>query len=315
MAVNNKKVLITGGMGNLGSWLTEYFCNKGYDVSVLSRKKRDLTIPQHYRLILCDITDMNDLSGKIGAADYDIILHAASANDAFESQYYHTALMVNTLGTRNLLELLKDDFTGHFIYFSTFQVYGKYKGTIDETSSLTPKNDYGNTHLFAEYYLEQFRQTHHFPFSVIRLTNSYGCPKDFHSSKWYLVLNDLTRTAFQKEEIVLKSNGKASRDFIWMGDVCEIIEKLGKLEPTCDTFNISGEKTFAIRDIAGFVKNAYHRKFGKALPIKINENDDSVPAEMQVKSRKIRELLGYEKYEERFEEESLKILDFLQEQT
>src|SRR5690606_3095721 len=132
--------------------------------------------------------------------------------------YFHDALLVNALGTRNLLEALPAERVGHFVYISTFQVYGRYVGAIDESTPTEPVNDYGTTHLFAEQYVAQFGRAQKLHWSTLRLTNSYGCPKDPDMSKWFLVLNDLARMAVEQGELVLKSNGEVPRDFIWMGD-------------------------------------------------------------------------------------------------
>ena len=315
MGINKQSVLITGGLGNLGSWLTLHYSKRKYKVTVLTKSVRKLDFDEDFNILIADIESITDIREKVDPTNYDIIIHTASVNDGFVPDYYHNSLMVNTLGTRNFLEVLKGKFKGHFIYFSTFQVYGKYDGVITENTCLRPKNDYGNTHLFSEFYLLQFGQTVNFPYSIIRLTNSYGCPKDINSSKWYLILNDLSKMAYKKQQIVLKSNGKAVRDFIWMQEVCEITERLSLIEPTKDIFNLSGQKTFSMLEIALFVKNAYFRVYGKEINISVNNQDDTQPAGLSVKSEKIRSLLSYRFYEEKFEEEAIKIFKFLEAQS
>jgi UDP-glucose 4-epimerase len=305
-------ILITGGLGNLGSWLTDHFVNKGYQVSVLAKNKRPILSGLNFDYIPCDISDLEDCKEKLSNKSFDYIVHLASVNDGFVEGYFTQSLLINTLGTRNLLEVWKDSPIKHFIYFSTFQVYGKYQGHIDENTPFTPKNDYGNTHLFSEYYLSQFGNTHKFPYTTLRLTNSYGCPKDMNSSKWYLVLNDLSRTAIEKKEIILKSNGLAPRDFIWMGDVCHIVESLLSIPPTRDIFNISGENTFNMMQVAGYVQQAYQEEYGITIPIKSNMEDKTTyPEGLMVSSAKLKHLIPYES-KPYFKEEAKKIFKFLE---
>ena len=305
-------ILITGGLGNLGSWLTDHFVNKGFQVTVLAKNKRPILSSLQFDYISCDISDLEDCKEKLTEKSFDYIVHVASVNDGFVPGYFTKSLLINTLGTRNLLEVWKDQPIKHFIYFSTFQVYGKYQGHIDENTPLTPKNDYGNTHLFSEYYLSQFGATNKFPFTTLRLTNSYGCPKDHESSKWYLVLNDLSRSAFEKKEIILKSNGLAPRDFIWMGDVCQIVEKLLALPPTKDIFNISGENTLNMLQVAQFVQQAYKETYGIEIPIKVNEEDKtSFPDGLSVSAQKLKQLVPYTAAPH-FVEEAKKIFNFLE---
>lgn len=305
-------ILITGGLGNLGSWLTEHFANTGHNVWVLAKNFRQIHTTAKYHLIHCDISDYNEVKQKLAETNFDVVVHAGSVNDGFVENYFKLAVEVNTLGTRNLLEFFKDKKLKNFIYFSTFQVYGKYSGTINENTTATPVNDYGSTHLFAEYYVKQFFYTHKLNHTIVRLTNSYGCPKDYNSSKWYLVLNDLSKTAFEKKEIMLKSNGKAPRDFIWMGDVCRLIENLAEAEATNDIYNISGEKTYQMIEIAKFVQQAYKEKYGREIPVKVNEGDTSVyPDDLVVSAAKLKEKFAYTA-EPHFVDEAKKIFSFLE---
>ena len=255
-----KKILITGGLGNLGSWLTDYFCQETtYDVYVLASRQRPILTDLPFTFIACDIADRKAVADRLSEHTFDYVVHTASVNDYFKDNFAEDALRVNALGTRNLLDHFKDQPQPltNFIYFSTFQVYGQRSGLITEQTPTEPKNDYGTTHLFAEYYVKQFHANHALPYTIFRLTNSYGCPKDIDSSKWYLVLNDLAHTAATEGKITLLSNGQASRDFIWMGHVCAIVHQVLELpQPLNDIFNISGERTYKMIDVAERVQAA-----------------------------------------------------------
>jgi UDP-glucose 4-epimerase len=304
-------VLITGGLGNLGSWFTEFFVENGYKVWVLTKNDRKIETKVKYHLINADITVKEEINKKLSDFTFDYVIHAGSVNDGFVANYAELALQVNTLGTRNLLEYFKDKSLKHFIYLSTFQVYGAYEGNITETTPTVPVNDYGATHLFAEFYVKQFYLTHKIPFTIIRLTNSYGCPKDLHSSKWYLVLNSLAKAALEKKEIILTSNGQSSRDFIWMGDVCKVFGLIVANQPSNTTFNLSGGKIFKMIDVAKEVQTAYAEKFGEVLPIKINEEDKTVhPQNLFVDCSKLKTYFPFQT-ENHFKTEAIKIFEFL----
>ena len=166
-------------MGNLGSWLTEHFVRNGWHVTILSRNKRQLEDVEGYQIIYCDISDEADCKLKLADLVVDYVVHCASVNDGFVQGYAKLALEVNAWGTRNLLESLKGKSIKHFVYFSTFQVYGKYSGFISEETLLETRNDYGLSHLFAEGYVKEYHYNNRLPYSILRLTNSYGCPKDY----------------------------------------------------------------------------------------------------------------------------------------
>jgi len=310
MEVGNQKILITGGLGNLGSWLTEYYSRLGYNVTVLTKNIRKLEINVPYSTVQCNIKSLEECQAAI-VKKYDVIIHTASMNDNFVEGYAKDALAVNAWGTRNILEAIKDNPPDHFIYLSTFHIYGKYSGKINEDTALLPKNDYGLTHLFAEYYLKQYHLNHNIPYTIIRLSNSYGCPKDYNSSKWYLILNDLSRSAFFDDKIKLNGNGLATRDFIWMGDVCSIIHKLTLKESTNDTYTLGGEKSYSLLDVARAVKEAYTEHFKKDINIEINDNDKSSPREpICIDSTKLKQIVPYSA-QNYFKEEALNIFHFL----
>jgi UDP-glucose 4-epimerase len=293
---NRPTLLITGGLGNLGSWLTDYFCRRTeYRVSVLASRQRPILADLDFTFIGCDISDRRAVTDSLGGHRFDYVVHTASVNDYFKDNFAEDALRVNALGTRNLLDHFKDQALRQFVYFSTFQVYGQRSGTITEDTPPEPKNDYGTTHLFAEYYVKQFHANHGLPYTTFRLTNSYGCPKDTDSSKWYLVLNDLARTAVAEQKIVLKSNGKPARDFIWMGDVCDIVHRTLELpDPPNDTFNISGEQTYSMLEVATFVQQAYQEVYGQRIPIQVNERDTNrYASDLLVSSQKLRQRVPF----------------------
>jgi UDP-glucose 4-epimerase len=303
-------ILITGGFGNLGSWLSEYFCKAGYDVTILSHHEHKALPNLSYQTILADITNLNTLKNVL-TQNYDYCLHTASHNDFFVDNYEQQALMVNALGTRNLLEVLHDKINKHFIYFSTFHVYGKSSGKIDEQTIASPKNDYASTHLFGETYIEQFVQTKQFPASVIRLTNSYGAPKQMNATKWYLILNDLSRMAYEKKQLTLLSNGNPTRDFIAMADVCQIIEKMLPLEAIGEKYNISGQNCITMLEIAQKVQQTYQNRHQSNLDITINTDDTSTSQSLYIDSTKLYSQINFQPTQ-RFEDEINSIFDLLE---
>jgi UDP-glucose 4-epimerase len=303
------KILITGGLGNLGSWMTRTFAQNGYEVLVLSRKASYTLKDIPYTLIDVDISDLDALKQAI-PDDIDYCIHTASLNESFIDNYPQKALLVNTLGTRNLLETLNIKQLKKFVYFSTFHVYGLHQGIIAEDTQPYPKNDYASTHLFAEYYVKQFNATHQLKYTIFRLTNSYGAPLIKKSDKWYLVLNDLARSAFLNQKIILQSNGNTQRDFIWMGDVCKITLNSLDVLPD-DTYNLSSAHHYKVIELAQMVQAAYLQRYGKMIEIVTNDADHSVYQELTVDNNKLKSFLSFTP-ENKFLFEINKIFDLLE---
>ena len=142
------KILITGGLGNLGSWLTNHFLNQGCSVTVISRSERNLIINKNYKFIEADITNIDDLKKGINSY-YDVCIHAASYNEHSEDGYAKKALLINSLGTELLCQALSINGVGKLIYLSTIHVYGSSLETIDENSYTRPSNDLWPYSLFC----------------------------------------------------------------------------------------------------------------------------------------------------------------------
>lgn len=305
------RVLITGGHGNLGSYITIHLANLGYEVYALVKNSKNKIKNINYKIIEADITNLDDLTNKLDF-DIDFCIHTASFNEFFLVDYPKRALEINTLGTRNILEILSQKNIKNFIYFSTFHVYGESSGVITEDTLLNPKNDYASTHLFAEYYIKQFGFTNNLNYTILRLTNSYGVPIFQDTNKWYLVLNDLTKLAFEKEEILLSSNGEARRDFIYMGDVAIIIDRLLKIEACNDIYNLSSNKSYKIIDLANIVKREYYSRYNKNIDIIVDKNDTKDYKNISVKNDKLKSIVDF-RVNNMIGSEVNKIFDMLEE--
>lgn len=274
------KILITGGLGNLGSWLTTYFSKLGWDVYVLTQKEKYRLKDIRYTVIEADISDYENLKNKL-TMTFDYCIHLASLNENTHEEYAKKALLINSLGTRNLIEVLKNQPIKKFIYLSTIHVYGAKDGTVTEVSALMPQNDYAITHLFAEYYVKQLCHLYAINYTIFRLSNSYGCPKIRETNKWYLVLNNLVKTAYEQHQIVLKTNGKVSRDFIWMGDVCHVLSSFDKMSSDA-VYNLASGTNVTILDLAKIVQTVYMKRFHKPIEIIVNHQDETIYHEIKI---------------------------------
>lgn len=307
-----KRILITGGMGNLGSWLVRYFVKENYEVYAVSRSEKNYNRNDGYSLVLADITKPETLTG-LKSIDVDYCIHTASYNEYFEDGYPQKALEINALGTRNIAEALLGSKTMQkFIYVSTFHIYGTASGNIDESMPPNPKNDYALTHLFAEYYLKRFYETDGFNYYAIRLTNSYGAPVFKDTSKWYLVLNDMVKMAYHNQSIVLNGDGLDKRDFIWMGDVCSTLEKILR----CDSmpggnYNLSSEQSIDILSITNKVASSYEARYGRQVTVKTKISAREQETELCVSSSKLRNCINFELHD-MFDFEINKIFDILE---
>jgi len=308
--MHGKHVLVTGGFGNLGSYLVKNFIEQGFTVSVLTRKQKESFDNFELNVIECDITDPKSLKSKLNF-NFDYCIHCASFNESFEKNYSKESLEINTVGTKNLLEALNLTNLKNFVYISTFHVYGLTEGDIHENTELNPKNDYALTHLFAEFYIKQFGFINSLNYTILRLTNSYGVPIFKNTNKWYLALNDFVRMSYEKKEITLNSNGSSKRDMISMQDVAIIVSKILNIKSTNQIYNLSANKSYSMKELASKVKKIYRLRYKNHVKINLNKNDLNKPKSLSVKNHKLKSLIKFE-INDALDEEINKIFKFLE---
>jgi len=141
-----------------------------------------------------------------------------------------------------------------FIYFSTFQVYGNaddLSGLIAEETAPNPSNVYAQTKLAAEKYLNELSENG-MQGIILRLSNAVGAPADFEvaQSVWDLAFNAFVIQGLKQG--VIRPNSFASRDFIGMNSVLDVLDVVLKsdFDSNCETYNLGGGKTISIVELA-----------------------------------------------------------------
>lgn len=251
------KILLTGATGYIGSYLTEYLSKEvSNEIIPLCRKLPDYFRDCKFEVLECDVTKLDDLKEKV-PEEIDCIIHLAAFNDVLCSQKPEQALIVNGIGTRNMLELAKERGCKLFIYFSTLQVYGKeLQGNITVDSPIKCVDDYAFTHYVAEGYCRMFSSLYDLNVSVVRPSNIFGCPVHPKIDRWTLVPSTFCLSAYEKSEIRLKSSGKQNRDFVSLDFVSKCIWYLIEENKSgFNGYNLSSEKLFSIIEVAKMVQS------------------------------------------------------------
>ena len=112
---------------------------------------------------------------------------------------------------------------------------------------------------------------------TLRLSNGFGYPMDSTINRWTLVFNDLCRQAMASDKMILQSSGRQHRDFIALHDVAAAVdhflfvnsEKWGD-----GLFNLGGDCSLSILEVAKTIATVYEKKYGKPVPIQIAGKDN-----------------------------------------
>jgi UDP-glucose 4-epimerase len=276
--VVKKKVLITGGSGYIGSRLSLYLSQKGFDIIPLCNSKfpdNREWVQSMYLVLQGDLRNQATLD-KIQALRPDAIIHLVSLDHNQSGINIEETMRVNVQSTWELLSLSESIGLDKFIYFSTTQVYGKTsEKVVTENTKLNPINAYGLTHKMSEDLVDFYKRSKNLDAVSLRLSNSYGEPVFYDANCWSLVVNDLCKSAFLHKKIVLNSDGLATRDFIHYSTICSAVEQLLNTDviSTNKAINLSAGESISLLSLALLVKKVYQNRFNNPIDIFINKTE------------------------------------------
>ncbi len=231
-----KKILITGGLGFIGSHLAREAVKKGFDVTILSISDKKLNNIEDFKdKVKLIIKDIKNISAE-DVADKDQIYHLASTVDNYavkEGRPYED-IEINCVGTISLLEACKNFNPAAKIFLaSTFFVNGNVdKIPVGPSAPCNPLGLYGATRLAAEHFFHIYHKVFGLNVVIARFTNVFG---DYEqgSNKKKAGFNYMINQAVIGEELHLYNNGDFFRDYIYVDDVvsaCMIIMDKGETD-------------------------------------------------------------------------------------
>jgi UDP-glucose 4-epimerase len=274
------KVLITGACGYLGARLCKHLAKEGYRVTAFDNydpSAHSQWVSLMDKVVVGDIRDESTIS-DLANRNFDVVVHLISLDHFKSEENPNFVSSINVLPTWNLLDKLTQNGLDKFIYFSTIHVYGKLpRETINEDYPPNPLNAYGLTHLLSENICNYYNNQTDTECINIRLSNSYGSPVFNENNCWWLVINDLCKTAIENNEIRLKSDGSPQRDFIHGDDVAGAIEVLIKSKKNNgnNIFHIASGETLTILELAYKVKTVFAQRYKKNIKIILPDNSIS----------------------------------------
>jgi UDP-glucose 4-epimerase len=179
----NKKILVTGGAGYIGSHTVKQLGESGYDIVIYDNLSTGSPSAILYgQLIVGDLNDTQSLSQVFKTNNFDAVLHFAASISVPESivnplNYYAN----NTRNTLNLLQCCQEFAVNKFIFSSTAAVYGDTKEyLVKESSPTVPVNPYGCSKLMSEKIIQDYSQASNLKYVILRYFNVAGAD---HSGK------------------------------------------------------------------------------------------------------------------------------------
>ena len=249
----NHKVLITGGVGFIGSHVVRYFVNNYpnyhiYNLDILSYASNinnliDIKNKNNYTFIKGDVCN-NDLVIDI-FKKYKIsrVIHLAAESHVDRSiDKPLTFAKVNIIGTLNLLQVAKNYWKNNysdklFYHISTDEVYGSLEkdGLFLETSKYDPHSPYAASKASSDHFVRAYKDTYNLPVVISNCSNNFG-PNQFTEKLIPIVVLNI----INNKSIPVYGKGENIRDWIYVDDHVGAIDLIFHKGQIGETYNIGG---------------------------------------------------------------------------
>lgn len=197
-------ILVTGGLGAVGTPLTTLLRSQGHEVWVLDREHHHGIAGNYY--LRCDVGEYRQVENAIARAPFDLVYHAAAEFGRNNGEdFYETLWRSNAVGTKNMIRL-QEKYHFRMVVFSSSEIYGEWNGLMEEDTPdrhpLRQLNDYAITKWVNELQVQNSAARCNTETVIVRLFNTYGPGEPYSEyrsvvSKFvYCALHDLPYTVF-----------------------------------------------------------------------------------------------------------------------
>ena len=276
-----KTILVTGGAGFIGSNFVRYWYKKYPDDKIivldnLTYAGNPDNIPLYIRNDnkrfgfwygnVCNGELVNSL-----VENSDIVVHFAAeshvARSIFDNKIFYET---DVLGTQSVATAVVKHYktVDRFIHISTSEVYGtSVYEPMDEDHPLNPYSPYASAKCGADRLVYSFIKTYDIPAVILRPFNQYGPYQ--HLEK---VIPRFITSALNDEPLTVQGDGSAKRDWLYVEDTCQRIEKvinapIEKIKR--EIFNLGSGKVFSVIEIANMILDMLNKP--KSLIINVGD--------------------------------------------
>ena len=267
---------MTGGAGFIGSHIVDELVRRDCETTVMDRLSDNFPRNLEQRkdsitLINASVTNKKIIKENV---DVDVIFHEAASNLVSSMQSPIDALMVNTKGTLNILESMKEKSRETvLIYGSTGSVYGQSMySPQDENHPYNPTNPYAISKFAAERYVNFYAHQYGLKTVCLRYYNVIGRRQNYGKNSG-LVSNFIIRV-LNGEPPVIEGDGTQKRCFTGVEDVVKANVLAYEIEKGYgSTFNIAGDEVITVNDLATLICS-FSEKPLKALHVNSRTSEE-----------------------------------------
>tara|TARA_Y100000992_G_C21217825_1_gene468827 strand:- start:50 stop:1066 length:1017 start_codon:yes stop_codon:yes gene_type:complete len=244
-----KKVIVTGGLGFIGSNLIELLIKKKYFVINIDKityssnfyNTKEFKKYKNYKFIKCDINNKKFKKIIYKYKPIGIFNLAAETHVDRSIDDPKSFIQSNIVGVYNLLEYFKDyskKYKSKLIHISTDEVYGDIlKGRTNEKYPYNPSSPYAASKASSDHLVASYIRTYNLPAIVTNCSNNFG-PKQ-HPEK---LIPKLIHNIISNKKLPIYGKGKNSREWIYVEDHCEALLKVFLKGKIGEFYNIGSNK-------------------------------------------------------------------------
>ena len=296
------KVIVTGGLGFIGSNLIELLIKKKYSVinidcnTYSSNYYNTKDYKKNYKFIKCNINNKKKIFNILSKYKPAAIFNLAAETHVDRSIDNPKAFIdSNILGVFNLLEAFrkfhKKNKNSKLIHISTDEVYGDIlKGRSNENYSYKPSSPYSASKASSDHLVYSYFRTYKLPVIITNCSNNYG-PKQ-HPEK---LIPKLIYNILNNKPLPIYGKGKNSREWIYVKDHCEALIKVYQKGKVGEFYNIGSNKNLnnleVCRNLINVSKNLI--KLGKKVKISFVKDRPGHDIRYALNSNKIKKDLGW----------------------
>ncbi|HEV3079324.1 MAG TPA: UDP-glucose 4-epimerase GalE [Gemmataceae bacterium] len=299
------RILVTGGAGYIGSHTVRLLLSRGHEVWIydnLSEGHR-AAVPAE-RLIVGDLCDVPQVDQLVMDRRIEAVIHFAAftyvGDSVREPGKYYQNNLVNTL---NLMECLRRNRVGRFVFSSTAATFGvPERAPITEDEPQRPINPYGSSKLAVERALADYAVAYGWGYAALRYFNAAGASPDAkigedHDPETHLIPLILQAILGQRPAIEIYGtdyptpDGTCIRDYIHVDDLAAAhLLALENLQPGKGLrYNLGIGRGYSVREVIQAVESVT----GKRVPVKEGPRRSGDPPVLVASSDRIQQELGW----------------------
>ena len=299
-----QKIIVTGGLGFIGSNLIELLLKRNYFVINIDKVSyssnfynvKDFKDNKKYKFVKCDLTNKKKIQSIIYEYKPDCIFNLAAETHVDRSiDGPDSFINSNILGVFNLLEIFrkysKTNKKTKLIHISTDEVYGDIlKGRSNEDFPYKPSSPYAASKASSDHLVSSYVKTYKIPAIVTNCSNNYG-PKQ-HPEK---LIPKLIYNILNNKSLPIYGNGKNSREWIHVKDHCDALLKVFQKGKIGEFYNIGSNKNLDNLEICRYLISVAKQKIKIGSNIKIQFVKDRPGHDVRyaLDSKKILKKLGW----------------------